>query len=387
MREAKRIQALPPYLFAQIEAKIAKARQAGVDVINLGIGDPDLPTPSRIVEKLTTEAKNPPNYRYPTSAGLMDFRQAVATWYKQRFGVALDPASEVLSLIGSKEGIANISFCFLDQGDISLVPDPGYPVYASGALLAGATVYKLPLLAENGFLPDLDAIPEGVLQQSQLLWLNYPNNPTGAIADKSFFVKAVALAKQWDLLLCHDAAYTEIAYDGYQPISILSVDGAKDVCVEFHSLSKTYNMTGWRLGWVVGNKEAVGALHRLKTNIDSGVFQAVQYAGISALAEPIDPVVLNTYHQRRDLVISWLRHLQWQIAAPKATIYIWAPVPSGFTSVQFAEYVFEKTNVVITPGIGYGDYGDDYFRISICLEAERIEQAFKRWAEVGILFN
>lgn len=387
MREAKRISALPPYLFAQIEERIARAKAEGVDVISFGIGDPDLPTPPRVVRALCQEAELAENHRYPSSAGLFEFRQAVAAWYDTRFGVDLDPATEITTLIGSKEGIANLAFCFLDPGDICLVPDPGYPVYSTGTLLAGGEVYTMPLLEENAYLPDLDAIPKDVLKKAKLMWLNYPNNPTAAVAGSEFFQKVVALARQYNFLICHDAAYTEVAFDGFRPPSILEIEGAKDVAVEFHSLSKSYNMTGWRIGWVAGNSEVVGALRRFKTNIDSGVFQPIQYAAIEALKEPTSPHVLATYTERRDLVIERLRSLGWTVQAPQATIYVWVPVPKGYTSLEFAEHVFERTGVVVTPGVGYGRFGEGYFRISICLPKERIAEGFNRWESKGISFT
>lgn len=384
MREAGRIRTLPPYLFAQIEEKIAQAEKNGRDIISFGIGDPDLPTPTRVVETLTEQAQLPKNHRYPSSAGLLEFRQAAADWMGRRFGVELDPGTEITTLIGSKEGIANLPLCFVDPGDVALVPDPGYPVYTTGTLLAGGEVYKMPLLAENGFLPDLDAVPEEILRRTKLMWLNYPNNPTAAVAPKEFFARAVALAKEYGFLVCHDAAYSEITFGGYQAPSILEVEGAKDVAVEFHSLSKPYNMTGWRIAWAAGCRQAVGALRRLKTNIDSGVFQPIQYAAVAALSEPVSPEQLATYAARRDLVVKRLNALGWNVEAPQATIYIWVPVSKGYTSLEFAEYVFEKTDVVVTPGVGYGEYGEGYFRISICLPLERISEAFDRWEDRGI---
>ena len=337
MQESSRIRRLPPYLFAQIEERIAEAVKSGRDVISLGIGDPDLPTPPRAVEALAEAAILPGNHRYPSSAGLLEFRQAVADWYRTRFGVELDPKTEITTLIGSKEGIANLPLCFVENGDISLVPDPGYPVYTSGTLLAGGEVYNLPLLEENSFLPDFAAVPAEVLRRTKLLWLNYPNNPTGAVAGREFFERAVAWAREHQILICHDAAYSEIAFDGFRPPSILEVDGAKDVA-------------------------------------------------IAALSEPVASDLIAVYQQRRDLVVEQLSALGWNVAPPKAGIYIWAPVPSGYSSLEFAEHVFEQTNVVITPGVGYGRHGDGYFRISICLPAERIAAAFQRWETQGIRF-
>lgn len=386
METAKRIRRLPPYLFAQIEQKISDAKKAGVDVISLGIGDPDMPTPEHIVEELCKEARNPANHQYPSSQGMAAFRRAVADWYKRRFGVELNPNEEVVSLIGSKEGIAHVPLCFTDPGDINLVPDPGYPVYSAGTLFAGGESYIMPLLEENGFLPDLSAIPVDIARRAKIMFLNYPNNPTGALATEGFFHDVVRFAKEYDLIVCHDAAYTEIAYDGCRPLSFLQVEGAKEVGIEFGSPSKTFNMTGWRIGWAVGSRWIIEPLRRLKTNIDSGVFQAVQYAAIAGLNGPWDSVerVCEVYRARRDLVIETLNSLGLRLRAPKATIYIWAPVPEGYTSMSFAETVFERTGVVITPGIGYGQHGEGYFRISLTIPDERLKEALKRLREAGI---
>ncbi|MGE5509156.1 MAG: LL-diaminopimelate aminotransferase [Chitinophagales bacterium] len=388
MQPAKRITSLPPYLFAEIDRKIAAARQKGVDVISLGIGDPDRPTPDFIVEEACRQAHNPANHRYPSYEGLAEFRQAVAGWYQHRFGVDLDARTEVVTLIGSKEGIAHISLCYVDPGDVNLVPDPGYPVYEIGTSFAGGTSYRMPLVAEKGFLPDLTAIPTEVARKAKLMFLNYPNNPTGAIATPEFFADVVAFARDFDLLVCHDAAYTEVSFEGYRAPSFLQTPGAKEVGVEFHSLSKTFNMTGWRLGWMVGNAEAVEALGRVKTNIDSGVFQAIQYAGVAALRNPdVQPVTMsNIYRERRDAVIAGLRRLGWQIDPPLATIYVWAPCPPGLSSTEFATRLLEQAGVVVTPGIGYGEHGEGYFRISLCVEIERIREAFARLEQAGIRY-
>jgi LL-diaminopimelate aminotransferase len=380
MKAADRVADLPPYLFARIEQKIEECQSRGIDVISLGIGDPDLPTPPHIIQVLQEQANNPANHRYPTSVGLLAFRQAVANWYHHRFGVSLDPRSEVVTLIGSKEGIGHISFCYLNPGDYALIPDPGYPVYGIGAALAGAENYLLPLRAEHGFLPDLAAVPTDVARRAKLLFLNYPNNPTGAVASLDFFREAVSFARNYDLLICHDAPYTEIAFDGYVAPSFLQAEGARDVGIEFHSLSKTYNMTGWRLGWAAGNAEAVKTLGTLKSNLDSGVFQAIQYAGIAALSGPQDCVteMREVYRQRRDIVIQGLRSLGWQVEPPRATIYVWVQVPSPYTSTEFAELVLEKAGVVLTPGIGYGAAGEGWFRISLTISTERLKEAFDR---------
>ncbi|KNZ68709.1 LL-diaminopimelate aminotransferase [Thermincola ferriacetica] len=380
MEEAQRIRQLPAYLFARIEKKIEKAKEEGVDVISLGIGDPDRPTPDHIIEKLCEQAHNPENHRYPSSVGMLSYRKAVAEYYGNRFNVELDPRTEVVSLLGSKEGIAHISFCYLDPGDVALIPDPGYPVYGIGALLAGGDPYIMPLKPENGFLPDLDAIPPDIAKKAKLMFVNYPNNPTGAIADDAFYHKLIAFAKEYDIIVCHDAAYQEIAFEGYRPPSFLEYPGAKDVGIEFGSCSKSYNMTGWRIGWAAGNARVIEALGRIKSNIDSGVFQAVQYAGIAALTGPQDCTkeMSEVYRERRDIVVDGLNSLGWNLEKPKATIYVWAPVPKGYTSISFAEYVFEKTGVVITPGNGYGEYGEGFFRIALTVEKERILEAIER---------
>lgn len=386
---AKRISQLPPYLFAEIDRKIAWAKSQGVDVISLGIGDPDIPTPPHIVEALQEEARNPQNHRYPSYEGLPEFREAVAEWYQKRFGVTLDPKKEVVSLIGSKEGIAHIPLCFVDPGDITLVPDPGYPVYRIGTLLAGGQAFPMPLLEENGFLPDLEMIPEDVRHKAKILYINYPNNPTAATAPLEFFERVVDFARRYDIVVCHDAAYSEVAFDGYKAPSFLETRGAKDVGIEFHSLSKTFNMTGWRIGWACGNADVIEALGRVKTNIDSGVFQAIQYAGIAALRGPAAPVqeASRIYQRRRDVVIEGLRELGWDIAPPKASFYIWARVPRGFDSIGFASHLLERAGVVVTPGVGYGIYGEGYFRISLTLKEERIREALSRMKEAGIRFE
>lgn len=383
MEEAKRIQQLPPYLFARIEKIIEKAKAEGVDVISLGIGDPDRPTPEHIVNRLCEQAHNSANHRYPSSAGMIAFREAVAQYYKSRFGVELDPKTEAVTLIGSKEGIAHISLCYLDPGEIALIPDPGYPVYGIGALLAGAQPYKMPLKIENGFLPDLDAIPADVAKKAKLMFINYPNNPTGAIANDDFYKKLIVFAKENDILVCHDAAYQDISFDGYRPPSFMEYPGAKDVGIEFGSCSKSYNMTGWRIAWAVGNPGVIEALGRIKSNIDSGVFQAVQYAGAAALTGPQDcPVEMSqVYKERAEIVVDGLNSLGWNLEVPKATIYVWVPVPKGYTSMSFQEFVFEKTGVVIAPGNGYGEYGEGYFRIALTVEKERIQEAIDRIKE------
>ena len=378
---ARRIRQIPPYLFAGIEKKIAAAKITGEDVISLSIGDPDLPTPEPIIKALTSAAGDAENHRYPSSQGLLAFRQAVADYYAARFGVTdIDPDSEAVTLIGSKEGIADLSYCFIDPGEIALVPDPAYPVYGGGARLAGGSCYIMPLVAENGFLPDLEAIPPDVAARARLMWLNYPNNPTGAVADLAFLEKAVAFARKYDILLAHDGAYAELTFDGYKAPSILQVPGAKDVCVEFGSCSKPFNMTGWRLGFMVGNAKAVNALTAYKSNVDSGAFQAVQYAGMAGLKDP-QPIVeasRRVYAARRDLLVGGLNSLGWSLPYPKGTFYVWAPVPGGYDSASFTEDIFDKTRVVLTPGAGFGKYGEGYFRAALTTEETRMAEAIDR---------
>ncbi len=377
---AKRIREIPPYLFAGIERKIEEYKDKGVDIISFGIGDPDLPTPDFIIEKMAEEIKNPENHQYPSSVGMLSFRESVANWYKKRFQVELDPTSEVVSLIGSKEGIANISYCYIDPGDISLVPDPGYPVYGIGTSFAGGEPYYMPLKEENGFLPDLKAIPEEVAKKAKILWISYPNNPTGATAPLSFFEEVVDFAKKYDILVCHDNAYSEVCYDGYRPPSFLEVKGAKDVGIEFNSLSKPFNMTGWRIGFAVGNAEVIETLGRYKSNVDSGAFQAVQYAAMAGLDSDQSAVEANRaiYAKRRDVIVDAFNDLGWNLEAPKATFYIWAPVPKGYTSASFAEYVLDQAGIVVTPGSGYGPSGEGYFRISLTIPEERVREASER---------
>ncbi|HHW10884.1 MAG TPA: LL-diaminopimelate aminotransferase [Firmicutes bacterium] len=386
MEKAKRLQNLAPYLFARLEQKIRLAKEAGRDVISLGIGDPDLPTPLRIVKTMGEAIYRTEFHQYPTSAGCPEFRRAVSDWYKKRYQVELDPEKEVVALIGSKEGIAHIAFCYINPGDIALVPDPGYPVYQSGVVLAGGEPYFVPIEAKNGFLIDLAAIPTEVAEKAKILYINYPNNPTGAVADKRFFTEVVEFARQFDILVCHDAAYIEVGYDDYQPLSFLQVPGAKDIGIEFGSVSKSHNMTGWRIGWAVGNKDAITTLTTLKTNIDSGVFTPIQLAAVEALQMPETEITERNeiYKKRRDLVISTLHRLGWSVEAPKASIYIWCPVPEGEDSLSFAEKVFAKTDVVITPGVGYGQNGEGYFRISLTIDDASLTKAMERWVKAGI---
>ncbi|MBI4188645.1 MAG: LL-diaminopimelate aminotransferase [Chloroflexi bacterium] len=369
MRLAKRIEHLPPYLFVEITKKIAQKRAKGEEVISFAIGDPDIPTPSHIIDRLIQATKDPANHRYPETDGLPELRKAIAEWYQKRFGVSLDPDKEVLPLIGAKDGIAHINLCFIDPGDIALVPDPGYPVYSVGTLLMGGKPYYLPLTGKNNFLPDLDGIPEYIAKSAKLLWLNYPNNPTGAIADISFFNKAVEFARKYDIAICHDGPYTEVAFDGYQPVSFLQANGAKDVGIEFHSLSKTYNMTGWRIGMAVGNATMIDALTRVKSNLDSGIPQAIQYAAIEALRGHQDCIQEHNaiYQKRRDLVVDVLNSIGLETKPSKASLYLWVKVPEGYNSIDFASALLEQVGVVVTPGIGYGKSGEGYVRLSLTI--------------------
>lgn len=380
MHVAKRIENLPPYLFVEISRKIAEKRARGEDVISFAIGDPDIPTPQHILERLCSAAQDPANHRYPETDGLPELRQAIATWYQRRFDLSFDPDSEILPLIGSKEGIGHIAFCFIDHGDVALVPDPGYPVYSMGTVFAGGEPYFLPLTEDNGYLPDFDSIPSGVAEKAKLLWMNYPNNPTGAVADLDFFERAVSFAKRHDLAVCHDAPYTEVAFDGYRPPSFLQASGARDVGVEFHSLSKSYNMTGWRIGMVVGNEGMVNALMRLKSNIDSGIPQAIQYAAIEALLGDQACIARNNaiYQRRRDLMVSALTKVGLKVRPPRASLYLWVRVPDGHTSISFCSKLLDEASVVVTPGSGYGKYGEGYVRLSLTTPDDRVEEGLSR---------
>jgi LL-diaminopimelate aminotransferase len=380
MNVARRMRSIPPYLFADLDRKRAALRAKGVDVISLGIGDPDLPTPPHIVAALVEAARNPATHAYPPYEGTLEFRQAVAAWYDRRFGVSLDPEHEVLTLIGSKEGLAHVPWVFLDPGDVALVSDPGYPVYATATLMAEGEPYAVPLDRDRGWLPDLTAIPDAVARKAKVFFLNYPNNPTAATADLAFFSDLVAFARRHGVLVVHDNTYSEIAYDGYRPPSFLEAPGAKEVGIEFHSLSKTYCMTGWRLGLAVGNREAVQALATLKTNIDSGQFMAIQAAGVAALTGPQDVVRerVAKWEHRRDMAVAGLRATGLDVPMPRATFYLWVAVPAGFDSVEFAAYLLEQAGVMVTPGVGYGQRGSGYVRLSLTIPDERVAEAVQR---------
>jgi LL-diaminopimelate aminotransferase len=382
---AERIGALPPYLFAAIDDMKQKAIARGVDIINLGVGDPDLPTPSPIIERLKEAAANPSNHQYPSYDGMLSFRTAVAQWYRRRFGVTVNPASEVLTLIGSKEGIGHVPLAFIDAGDLALVPSPGYPVYPVGVNFAGGSFHMMPLIKENNFLPDLNAIPKDVARRAKLMFLNSPNNPTSVVAGKDFFKRVVDFAGEHQIIVCHDAAYSEIYYDGKRPASFLEAEGAMDVGIEFHSLSKTFNMTGWRIGFAVGNREVIAGLGKVKTNIDSGVFQAIQEAGITALEsdDRLTDGLRKIYQERRDVLVSGLKSLGLELDTPQAAFYVWIGVPKGFTSESFTAHLIEQAGIVTTPGNGFGDPGEGYIRMTVTTSKERLAEAVERMKKIG----
>jgi len=385
IEKSERLKSLPPYLFKEIDRQKDEARAQGIDIIDLGVGDPDMPTPPHIIRELEKAANDPANHQYPSYTGMDAFNKAVAGWYEKRFKVDLDPSKEVVTLIGSKEGIAHIPLAFINPGDMALVPNPGYPVYEIGVKFAGGDVCFMNLFKENDYLPDLDSLPEEVAQKTKLMFINYPNNPTSAVAGMSFFDKLVSYAKKYDIIVCHDAAYTEMAFDGYKPISFLEADGAMEVGMEFHSLSKTYNMTGWRIGFAVGNAEVIQALGQVKSNIDSGAFQAVQLAGIIALEgdQTCIDEMNGIYTERRDLLVDGLRELGLTAKKPKATFYVWIDVPDGYTSSEFASHLLTKAGVVATPGNGFGTAGEGYIRMALTVDNERIKEVLKRIKETG----
>jgi LL-diaminopimelate aminotransferase len=382
MKIARRIENLKPYLFVEINKKIAEKKAKGEEIVSFAIGDPDIPTPSHIIKALCQAAQDPVNHRYPESAGLPELRRAIAEWYLKRFNVNLDPDTEVLPLIGSKEGIGHIAFCLIDPGDIAMVPDPGYPVYAIGTQLAGGRPYYLNLKESSGFLPDLKGIRDDILQKTKVLWINYPNNPTGAVADLDFFNRVVEFAGKHDIVVCHDGPYSEVAFDGYQPVSLMQAEGAKDIGVEFHSFSKSYNMTGWRIGMVVGNAGVVGALRTLKSNLDSGIPQSIQYMAIEALKGPQDCIPEHNafYQRRRDLICEVLNKIGVQVTPPKGSLYIWARVPDGYNSVDFTSDLLDQVGVAVTPGVGYGRSGEGYVRLSLTIPDASLVKGLSRLA-------
>ena len=388
MQLASRLQQIPPYLFAEIDRKRDELVAQGVDVINMGIGDPDQPTPAHVVQAMHAAIDDPSTHNYPPYQGTKEYRQGAAAWMERRFGVKVDPQREVVSSIGSKEAIHNTFLAFVEAGDYVLIPDPAYPVYRTSTIFAGGESWTMPLRQERGFLPDLTAIPTEVARRAKLLWLNYPNNPTGAVASREFFAEAVDFCRQYDILLCHDHAYSEMAYDGYKPPSVLEVPGAKDVAIEFHSLSKSYNMTGWRVGFVCGAALGIQGLGQVKTNVDSGVFKAIQRAAMAAFqtTEAALQDLMRVYQRRRDLIVAGLQSLGWPLVPPKATLYVWAPVPQGYTSTEFATLLLEKCGIIVPPGVGYGAAGEGFFRIALTVPEERIQLAVERMRQAGIRY-
>jgi LL-diaminopimelate aminotransferase len=380
---AKRLDSIPPYLFGEIAALKRKALSEGRDLIDLGIGDPDQPTPEPIIDALKQAAHNTETHRYDeTPAGWIPFLEAVVTYARRRFGIAIDPATEAMLLIGSKEGLSHLAWAYIDPGDVSLVPDPAYTVYKVNTLMAGGEVHAMPLKEENGFLPDLTAIPTDVAKRAKLLWLNYPNNPTGASAPLSFYADAVAFARDHNLLLVNDAAYAEVYYEGEPPCSVLQVPGAKEVSIELHSLSKMFNMTGWRIGFAIGNPDAIGTLNKLKSNLDSKQFPAISLAAAHALLHENNQPTLELYKRRRDILCDGLSALGWNIRKPTATLYVWVRVPQGHTSMSFAKLLLEEAGVLVIPGIGYGEHGEGYIRMSLTVlgdkNGERLHEAVER---------
>lgn len=379
---SERLKKLPPYLFVELDRLKAEAKARGVDVIDLGVGDPDLPTPAHIVKAAEEAVRKPENHHYPSSVGMLAFREAAAHWFEKRFGVRLNPETEVVTLIGSKEGIAHFPLAFVNPGDVVLVPTPAYPVYHIGTLFAGGETFYLPLRPENDFLPDLESIPEDVLSRAKIIWLNYPNNPTAAVATKDFFARVVSFARENKLIVAHDAAYTELYFDDYRPPSILEVEGAREVAIEFHSLSKTYCMTGWRIGFAVGNETLIAGLAKVKNNVDSGAFQAVQEAGIAALSGDQSCVeeFRKIFRERRDVVVEGLKSLGFELDPPRATFYVWARVPEGYSSAAFAAKLLQEAGIVVTPGHGFGEPGEGFFRVALTVDKNRLKEALARIA-------
>ncbi|KZL49629.1 LL-diaminopimelate aminotransferase [Nodularia spumigena CENA596] len=389
MQPAKRLEKIPPYLFAEINRKREQLLAQGVDIINLAVGDPDKQTPAHILQAMHQAIDDGSTHNYPPYQGTREFRAAAVNWMERRFGVTgLNPETEVISSIGSKEAIHNTFLAFVEAGDYTIIPDPGYPVYQTATIFAGGEPYTMPLKAENNFLPDLNTIPEEIARKAKLLWINYPNNPTGALASLDFFAELVAFCKQYNILLCHDHAYSEMAYDGYKPPSVLQVRGAKDVAIEFHSLSKSYNMTGWRIGFVVGSAIGIQALRQVKTNVDSGVFKAIQKAAIAAYStsEAELQALMLVYQKRRDIIVQGLQSLGWPIEPPQATLYVWVPVPPGYSSTEFVSLLLDKCGIMVPPGNGYGAAGEGFFRIALTIPDERMHEAIQRIKDAGIRY-
>jgi len=379
-----KLQNLPPYLFLEIDKAKRRARQDGRDIIDLGIGDPDIPTPRLIIEALYQAAKDPSNHRYALDQGMPALRRAIEGWYKRRFNIHLNPDTEILPLIGSKEGIAHFPLAFLNEGDYSLVPDPCYPPYKSGTILSGGKPYLMPLRASNAFLPDLKKIPLNIRKKAKLIYINYPNNPTAATAEKDFYRNIIEFAQKFKLIIVSDLAYSEVAYNGYIPSSMLEIKGAKNIAIEFHSLSKTYNMTGWRVGWACGNEKLISALAKIKSNIDSGIFSAIQLSAVAALEGPQEHVkyMCGIYQDRRDVLINGLKSLGLQVMMPKATFYVWLKIPPKTNSIKFAQLLLKSANIVLTPGVGFGKSGEGYVRIALTVSKERIREAIERLKKI-----
>jgi len=380
LKLSRRVSGLPPYLFAEIDRRVEEKKRQGIEVINFGVGDPDIPTPQHIVDTLREEAAKPEHHRYPSYRGMRRFREAASAWIENRFGVSLDPETEVIALIGSKEGIAHFPMAFLDPGDIALVPDPAYPVYRSATLFCGGTSFDLPLVEERGFLPDLASVPEDIWRRARIAFLSYPNNPTAAVADHAFFEELVYYARANDVILAHDLAYSEITFDGYVAPSLLEVEGARETTVEFHSMSKTYNMTGWRVGFAIGGADIIAGLAKVKENIDSGVFNPVQLAAVAALEGPQDCVRKNcdAYLRRRETLLEGIRSIGWDVTVPKATPYIWMKVPRGYDSRGFTSELLEKAEIAVAPGSAYGSGGEGYVRFSLTLPDELLQEGVRR---------
>lgn len=380
IERSERLKKLAPYLFVEIDKAKKKALDEGRDIIDLGVGDPDMPTPRFIIDALNKAAHDPKTHRYALDQGLPEFREAAAKWFRKRFNVDLNPENEILPLIGSKEGIAHIPLAFVNPGDLVLVPDPCYPPYRSGTIFAGGEVLSMPLVENRHFLPDLKAINHHLLHKARMLFINYPNNPTGAVCDKKFFKDVIDFAAKHNIIVCHDAAYSEIAFDGFKPPSILEIDGARDVAVEFHSLSKTFNMTGWRIGFACGNADIINALAKVKSNIDSGIFSAIQKAGAVALENYERHInsVIKIYEERRNILVEGLNSLGWNVQKPKAAFYIWAKVPPRYTSLTFAKVLLDKADIVVTPGNGFGEHGEGYIRMALTVDKGRIREAAER---------
>ncbi len=383
---ANRLKKLPPYLFAEIDRLKIEAKREGRDIIDLGVGDPDLPTPNFVVDELHEKAKIQENQQYPMGKGLELFREEVAKWFSERFGVNLEPSTEIIATIGSKEAIAHFPLTVMNPGDLALVPDPCYPPYKSGVIFAGGDYHVMPLKKENNFYPDFKNVPEYVFKRAKMMFLNYPNNPTSTCATKEFYESVIDIAKRYEIIVCSDLAYSEMYYGDEKPISILEIDGAKDVAIEFHSLSKTFNMTGWRIGFACGNKDLVTLLTKVKANIDSGVFRPIQYAGIAALRNGWANVRKNVeiYKKRRDILVEGLKSLGYNLNVPEATFYLWIEVPSGYTSAQFCMKLLQEADIIATPGNGFGGSGEGFFRFALTVGSERLPEVIERMKNVKL---